>query len=161
MGVHPETESEPHTSTMQTSYTYETTMSTSKSSSSRSKSEARCSSVSSELDEEFYSGLNLSDQERLRLAREFYYPPHIAFCGNYYPRYKTRGDSHTGTPMYHTCQGPTIATWCPAVTADTQNMCTSPRSTKQRLHNIYIQRRLQDTEDIMIFCCRQSTVSIY
>ena len=47
--VHPETESEPHTSTMQTSYTYETTMSTSKSSSSRSKSEARCSSVSSEV----------------------------------------------------------------------------------------------------------------
>merc|ERR1712172_334146 len=52
---------------------------------------------SSELDEEFYSGLNLSDQERLRLAREFYYPPHIAFCGNYYPRYKTKGNSHTGT----------------------------------------------------------------
>merc|ERR1712198_461457 len=100
MGVYPETESEPHgdTDNMQTSYTYETTMSTSKSSSSsRSKSEARCSSVSSELDEEFYSGLNLSDQERLRLAREFYYPPHIAFSGNYYPRYKTRGDSHTGT----------------------------------------------------------------
>jgi len=84
-----------HTSTM-TSYTYETTMSTS-SSSSRSKSESRCSSVSSELDEEFYSGLNLTDQERLRLAREFYYPPHIAFSGNYYPRYKTKGDSHTGT----------------------------------------------------------------
>merc|ERR1712210_91600 len=84
-----------HTSTM-TSYTYET-MSTSSSSSSRSKSESRCSSVSSELDEEFYSGLNLSDKERLRLAREFYYPPHIAFSGNYYPRYKTKGDSHTGT----------------------------------------------------------------
>merc|ERR1719397_1143498 len=49
------------------------------------------------LDEEFYSGLNLSDQDRLRLAKEFYYPPHIAFVGNYYPRYKTRGDSHTGT----------------------------------------------------------------
>merc|ERR1711909_128293 len=84
-----------HTSTM-TSYTYETTMSSS-SSSSRSKSESRCSSVSSELDEEFYSGLNLSDKMRLRLAREFYYPPHIAFSGNYYPRYKTKGDSHTGT----------------------------------------------------------------
>merc|ERR1711990_1410741 len=158
-GVHPETESEPHTSTMQTSYTYETTMSTSKSSSSRSKSEARCSSVSSELDEELYSGLNLSDQERLRLAREFYYPPHIAFCGNYYPRPGVTPIREL--PMYHTSQGPTIAPWCPAVTADTQNMCTSPRSTKQRLHNIYIQRRLQDTEDIMIFCCRQSTVSIY
>merc|ERR1712116_109236 len=92
------TQSESHTPRMQTSYTYETTMSTSKSSSSsRSKSEARCSSVSSELDEEFYSGLNLSDQDRLRLAKEFYYPPHIAFCGNYYPRCKTRGDSHTGT----------------------------------------------------------------
>merc|ERR1711931_295727 len=99
MGVQLATQSEPHTPRMQTSYTYETTMSTSKSSSSssRSKSEARCSSVSSELDEEFYSGLNLSDQDRLRLAKEFYYPPHIAFVGNYYPRYKTRGDSHTGT----------------------------------------------------------------
>merc|ERR1711939_1279908 len=85
-----------HTSTM-TSYTYETTMSTSSSSSSRSKSESRCSSVSSKLDEEFYSGLNLSDGERLRLAREFYYPPHIALSGNYYPRYKTQGDSQTGT----------------------------------------------------------------
>merc|ERR1712181_171190 len=93
MGVQLATQSEPHTSTMQTSYTYETTMATSKSSSSSS----RCSSVSSELDEEFYSGLQLSDQERLRLAREFYYPPHIAFCGNYYPRYKTKGNSHTGT----------------------------------------------------------------
>merc|ERR1711990_914292 len=160
-GVHPETESEPHTSTMQTSYTYETTMSTSKSSSSRSKSEARCSSVSSELDEEFYSGLNLSDQERLRLAREFYIlhtSPSVETT--------TQGTKPGVTPirelpMYHTCQGPTIATWCPAVTADTQNMCTSPRSTKLRLHNIHIQRRLQDTEDIMIFCCRQSKVSIY
>jgi len=86
-----------HRTTMP-SYTYETTMTTSSSSSSaRSKSESRCSSVSSELDEEFYSGLNLTDQERLRLAREFYYPPHIAFSGNYYPRYKTKGDSHTGT----------------------------------------------------------------
>lgn len=93
------------------------------------------------LDEEFYSGLNLSDGERLRLARymeeifcdcmnfekrnflwfshscvrksymdstfkaffhcrcaikslkilsnrEFYYPPHIALSGNYYPRFQ-------------------------------------------------------------------------
>merc|ERR1712076_146214 len=73
-----------HRTTMPT-WAYETTMSTSSSSSSaRSKSESRCSSVSSELDEEFYSGLNLTDQERLRLAREFYYPPHIAFSGNYY-----------------------------------------------------------------------------
>merc|ERR1712200_361969 len=80
MGDQLATQSEPHTPRMQTSYTYETTMSTSKSSSSsRSKSEARCSSVSSEL------------------AKEFYSPPHIAFVGNYYPRYKTRGDSHTGT----------------------------------------------------------------
>merc|ERR1712243_430775 len=86
-----------HTTTMP-SYTYETTMSTSSSSSSsRAKSDSKCSSVSSELDEEFYSGLNLTDQERLRLAREFYYPPHIVFSGNYYPRYKTKGDSHTGT----------------------------------------------------------------
>merc|ERR1712076_162879 len=86
-----------HRTTMPT-WAYETTMTTSSSSSSaRSKSESRCSSVSSELDEEFYSGLNLTDQERLRLAREFYYPPHIAFSGNYYPRYKTKGDSHTGT----------------------------------------------------------------
>merc|ERR1719167_797181 len=97
--VQPAKHSEPHNTATMPSYSYETTMTTtsSSSSSSRAKSESRCSSVSSELDEEFYSGLNLSDRERLRLAREFYYPPHIAFSGNYYPRYKTRGDSHTGT----------------------------------------------------------------
>merc|ERR1711973_1005154 len=98
--VQPAKHSEPHNTATMPSYSYETTMTTtssSSSSSSRAKSESRCSSVSSKLDEEFYSGLNLSDGERLRLAREFYYPPHIALSGNYYPRYKTQGDSQTGT----------------------------------------------------------------
>merc|ERR1711973_867619 len=83
MGVQPAKHSEPHNTATMPSYSYETTMTTtssSSSSSSRAKSESRCSSVSSKLDEEFYSGLNLSDGERLRLAR-----------------YKTQGDSQTGT----------------------------------------------------------------
>merc|ERR1712059_104589 len=65
-------------------------------------------SVSSELDELLYSSMNMTEKDRVRLAREFYSPAHIALSGNYYPRYKVTGGSITGTahisylsrPMY-------------------------------------------------------------
>merc|ERR1712179_340178 len=82
------------------SYSYETRMitstSTSTSSSSSSSNTSRASSVSSE-DELLYSSLGMSDYEKSRLHREFYYPERISLSGHYYPRFKTQGDSPTGT----------------------------------------------------------------
>merc|ERR1711962_1256689 len=45
----------------------------------------------------FYQSFNMSDKDKTRLYREFYYPPRISASGNYYPRYKVQGDSQTGT----------------------------------------------------------------
>merc|ERR550519_1415500 len=39
----------------------------------------------------------MTDKDKRRLFREFYYPPRISASGNYYPRYKVQGDSQTGT----------------------------------------------------------------
>merc|ERR1712212_953546 len=83
------------------SYSYETSEFSTSNSSSTSSSSAnkmsRASSVSSELDELLYQSFNMTDKDKRRLFREFYYPPRISASGNYYPRYKVRGDSQTGT----------------------------------------------------------------
>merc|ERR1712107_213032 len=50
-----------------------------------------------QLDELLYQSFNMSDKDKMRLYREFYYPPRISASGNYYPRYKVQGDSQTGT----------------------------------------------------------------
>merc|ERR1719427_639976 len=39
----------------------------------------------------------MTDKDKRRLFREFYYPPRISASGNYYPRFKVQGDSQTGT----------------------------------------------------------------
>jgi len=87
------------------SFSYETTFTSefsssnisSMSSSSSANKMSRASSVSSELDELLYQSLNMTDKDKRRLFREFYYPPRISASGNYYPRYKVQGDSQTGT----------------------------------------------------------------
>jgi len=87
-------------SRLETNYTKMATFTTSSSSSyssSSSSSSSRESSVSSELDELLYSGMNLTEKDKSRALREFYYPEPIGFTGNYYPRYKVTGDMQTGT----------------------------------------------------------------
>merc|ERR1712179_728003 len=86
------------------SFSYETTFTSefsssniSSMSSSSTNKMSRASSVSSELDELLYQSLNMTDKDKRRLFREFYYPPRISASGNYYPRYKVQGDSQTGT----------------------------------------------------------------
>merc|ERR1711962_1618703 len=84
------------------SFSYETSFTSEFSSSSSTESRmSRATSVSSEvfitLDELLYQSFNMSDKDKTRLYREFYYPPRISASGNYYPRYKVQGDSQTGT----------------------------------------------------------------
>jgi|ERR1711864_63741 len=79
------------TTSSSASYSY------SSSSSSSSSSASSASSASNELDELFYMSMNMSDQDKIRLGREFYSPEPISLSGNYYPRYKVKGNSHTGT----------------------------------------------------------------
>jgi len=86
------------------SYSYETSFTsefsasnTSSTSSSSANKMSRASSVSSELDELLYQSFNMTDKDKRRLFREFYYPPRISASGNYYPRFKVQGDSQTGT----------------------------------------------------------------
>merc|ERR1712212_772730 len=90
------------TTTTMTSFSYETSFtsefSTSSSSSSSSANKmSRATSISSELDELLCQSFNMTDKDKRRLFREFYYPPRISASGNYYPRYKVQGDSQTGT----------------------------------------------------------------
>merc|ERR1719192_109402 len=80
------------------SFSYETSFTSEFFSSSSTESRmSRATSVSSELDELLYQSFNMSDKDKTRLYREFYYPPRISASGNYYPRYKVQGDSQTGT----------------------------------------------------------------
>merc|ERR1712001_132828 len=86
------------------SYSYETsftsefsTSNNSSTSSSSANKMSRASSVSSELDELLYQSFNMTDKDKRRLFREFYFPPRISASGNYYPRFKVQGDSQTGT----------------------------------------------------------------
>merc|ERR1711936_608363 len=101
------------------SFSYETTFTSefsssnisSMSSSSSANKMSRASSVSSELDELLYQSLNMTDKDKRRLFREFYYPPRISASGNYYPRCK--GIRRLEPPMYLIYQDPTSATWFP------------------------------------------------
>merc|ERR1712189_45345 len=90
------------TTTTMPSFSYETSeFSTSSSSSSSANQMSRATSISSELDELLYQSFNMTDKDKRRLFREFYYPPRISASGNYYPRYKVQGDSQTGI-SHHT-----------------------------------------------------------
>merc|ERR1712117_149081 len=103
MGVSLPIRNDPQTRTTTTkktmpSFSYETSFTSEFSSSSSTESRmSRATSVSSELDELLYQSFNMSDKDKMRLHREFYYPPRISASGNYYPRYKVQGDSQTGT----------------------------------------------------------------
>merc|ERR1711928_8205 len=97
------------------SFSYETSFTSKFSSSSSTESRmSRATSVSSELDELLYQSFNMSDKDKMRLYREFYYPPRISASGNYYPRYK--GILKREHPMYLTCRDLTSATWFPVAT---------------------------------------------
>merc|ERR1712212_1428458 len=85
------------TTTTMTSFSYETSFTSEFSTSSSSNKMSRATSISSELDELLYQSFNMTDKDKRRLFREFYYPPRISASGNYYPRYKVQGDSQTGT----------------------------------------------------------------
>merc|ERR1712193_469246 len=109
MGVSLLIRSDPQTRTTTTkktmpSFSYETSFTSELSSSSSTESRmSRATSVSSELDELLYQSFNMSDKDKMRLYREFYYPPRISASGNYYPRYKVQGDSQTGTFQVCVC----------------------------------------------------------
>merc|ERR1712243_69499 len=72
--------------------------SSSSTSSSSTSSSSSSQSMSNELDELLYKSMNMSDADKEKMWREFYSPEHISLVGNYYPRYKVTGTSHTGTP---------------------------------------------------------------
>merc|ERR1712240_732098 len=92
MGVSLPIRSDPQTRTKTTkktmpSFSLETSFASEFSSSSSTESRmSRATSVSSELDELLYQSFNMSDKDKMRLYREFYYPPRISASGNYYPR---------------------------------------------------------------------------
>jgi len=75
----------------------------------------------------------------------------LPFLGTTTQGIKPKATPIRAPPMSPTYRGPTTAIWCQVAIADTQNMCTSPRSTKASTGEQT--KRLQDTEDITIFCC--------
>merc|ERR1711899_595889 len=115
------------------SFSYETSFTSEFSSSSSTESRmSRATSVSSELDELLYQSFNMSDKDKMRLYREFYYPPRISASGNYYPRYKVQGDSQTGTSHVSYLSRPYFSYLVPSCYRGYSKIC--PKSTRNCEH---------------------------
>merc|ERR1712223_2084413 len=138
MGVSLPIRSDPQTRTTTTKKTMpifscETSFTSELSSSSSTESRmSRATSVSSELDELLYQSFNMSDKDKMRLYREFSYPPRISASGNYYPRYKVQGDSQTGTSHVSYLSRPYFSYLVPSCYRGYSKNC--PKSTQNCEH---------------------------